>query len=360
MKADTTNTDNLLAGNTPLILAGPCSAETEEQVVQTAHALNNRTATNVLRAGIWKPRTNPGGFEGIGLIGLSWLLRAKKETGLKTAVEVATADHAMSALQFETDILWLGARTTVNPFSVQEIADSLRGTKTSVLIKNPINPDVKLWAGAVERLLQAGITNIGLIHRGFNTLTPGNFRNAPMWQIAIEMRRRFPELPMIIDPSHICGKRDNLLEVSQKGLDLGYNGVMIESHIDPDSAWTDKEQQISPAALAELLDQLIWRKPESEVPHLAQIEGLREQINLLDDELVQLLRQRLDTAQKIGSIKQENNVAILQTNRWNELLGHILEKGNRAGLNDHFLRAVMETIHLESIRLQKALTHEDN
>lgn len=360
MKVDTTNTNLLLSGNEPLILAGPCSAETEEQVIQTAHALNNRTAVNVLRAGIWKPRTNPGGFEGIGLIGLSWLLRAKKETGLKTAVEVATADHAISALQFETDILWLGARTTVNPFSVQEIADSLRGTNTSVLIKNPINPDVKLWTGAVERLLQAGITDIGLIHRGFNTLTPGNFRNAPMWQIAIEMRRRFPELPMIIDPSHICGKRDNLLEVSQKGLDLGYNGVMIESHIDPENAWTDKEQQVTPAALAELLDQLIWRKPESEVPHLTQIEGLREQINLLDDELVQLLRQRLDTAQKIGSIKQENNVAILQTNRWNELLGQILEKGNRAGLNDHFLRSVMETIHLESIRLQKALTHEDS
>ena len=360
MKAEITNSSNLLAGSKPLILAGPCSAETEEQLLQTAHALSSRTATTILRAGIWKPRTNPGGFEGIGLIGLSWLLRAKKETGLKTAIEVATAEHAQNALQFETDVLWLGARTTVNPFSVQEIADSLRGTKATVLVKNPVNPDVKLWSGAIERLLQTGITNIGLIHRGFNTLTPGNYRNAPMWQLAIEMRRRFPELPMIIDPSHICGKRDNLLEVTQKGLDLGYNGVMIESHINPDNAWTDQAQQITPAALSELLDRLIWRKPESEIPHLVQIDGLREQINLLDEELVQLLQQRLETAQKIGYIKQQNNVAILQTNRWNDLLVQILEKGNKAGLNDSFLRSVMETIHLESIRLQKALTHDDN
>lgn len=360
MKADTTNSSNVLTNKQPVIIAGPCSAESEEQLLNTAHALSSRTGTTVLRAGIWKPRTNPGGFEGIGLIGLSWLLRAKKETGLKTAIEVATAEHASNALQFETDILWLGARTTVNPFSVQEIADSLRGTNTTVLIKNPVNPDVKLWTGAVERFLQSGIQQIGLIHRGFNTLTPGNYRNAPMWQIAIEMRRRFPELPMIIDPSHICGKRSNLLEVSQKGLDLGYNGVMIESHIDPQNALTDKEQQVTPAELAALLDQLIWRKPESEIPHLTQIEGLREQINVLDEELVQLLRQRLDTAQKIGRIKQQNNVAILQSNRWNELLGQILDKGNRAGLNHQFLHSLMETIHLESIRLQNALTHEDN
>lgn len=348
MKADNLHTE-------PIILAGPCSAETEEQVLTTAHAIKNQTTATIFRAGVWKPRTNPGGFEGIGLIGLSWLLRAKKETGLKTAVEVATAEHVNNALQFDTDVLWIGARTTVNPFSVQEIATALKGTDKLVLVKNPVNPDVKLWIGAVERLRKAGVENIGLIHRGFSSYVKGNYRNAPMWQIPIEMKRLFPEIPMIIDPSHICGNRVDLQDIAQKGLNLGYQGLMIESHIDPNTAWTDKEQQITPRELQLLLQGLIWKKHQADKQFSQQIDTLREQINLFDDELIQLLTNRLATAQQIGNLKKENNVAVLQSNRWNEILNKMVEKGNSAGLNDQFVQAFMEIIHLESIRLQSSL-----
>jgi chorismate mutase len=350
MKADNSHSNNNELA--PLILAGPCSAESEEQVIQTARAIKQHTTATVFRAGVWKPRTNPGGFEGIGLIGLSWLLQAKKETGLKTAVEVATAEHVNNALQFDTDVLWIGARTTVNPFSVQEIADALKGTDKLVLVKNPINPDAKLWIGAIERLRKVGIENIGLIHRGFSSYVKGKYRNAPMWQIPIEMKRLYPEIPMIVDPSHICGNRFDLQDIAQKGLNLGYQGLMIESHIDPNAAWTDKEQQVTPRELQLLLEGLIWKKHQADEQFSQQIDTLREQINLFDDELIQLLTNRLATAQQIGNLKKENNVAVLQSNRWNEILTSMIEKGTSVGLNDQFIQAFMEIIHLESIRLQ--------
>jgi len=248
--------------NRPIIISGPCSAETEEQVLETAQQLAATGKVNVLRAGIWKPRTKPGMFEGIGAKGLPWLQKAKELTGLPTAVEVATGKQVQDALTFDVDILWIGARTTVNPFSVQEVADALRGVDVPVLIKNPINPDLELWSGGIERIARSGIKNIGLIHRGFSSYGNTMYRNAPMWHLAIEMKLKYPELPIINDPSHICGKRDNLMEVSQKAIDLDYDGLMIESHIDPDNAWSDAKQQVTPARLKEMMETIIWRKED--------------------------------------------------------------------------------------------------
>src|SRR3954467_9301192 len=272
----------------PLIISGPCSAETEEQVIETAVRLHKTGKVDMMRAGIWKPRTRPGSFEGIGTKGLPWLQKAKQLTGIPVAVEVATAKQVQDALHFDVDVLWIGARTTVNPFSVQEVADALRGVDVPVLIKNPINPDLELWIGAVERVSKSGIKNIGLIHRGFSAYGKTEYRNAPMWHLAIEMKRRNPELMMINDPSHICGRRDILLEVAQKAIDLDYDGLMIESHIDPDNAWSDAKQQITPEQLSELLGTIVWRREDtaSEEFHAA-LEKLRQQINHLDDELMQ-------------------------------------------------------------------------
>src|ERR1043165_5933963 len=303
----------------PIIISGPCSAETEHQVVETATRLAATGKVDMLRAGIWKPRTRPGSFEGIGTKGLPWLQQAKKLTGLPVTVEVATGKQVEDALHFDVDVLWIGARTTVNPFSVQEVADALRGVDVPVLIKNPINADLELWIGAVERVAKAGIKQIGLIHRGFSSYGNTEYRNAPMWHLAIEMKRRYPELMMINDPSHICGRRDILPEVAQKAIDLDYDGLIIESHIDPDHAWSDAKQQITPEKLSDLLDHIIWRKEDvpSEEYHNA-LEKLRNQINHLDDELMQILGQRMKVAEKIGAYKMNNNITILQTNRWNE------------------------------------------
>src|ERR671910_1375143 len=274
----------------PLIISGPCSAETEEQVIETATRLAKTGKIDALRAGIWKPRTRPGSFEGIGAKGLPWLQQAKKITGLPVTVEVATGKQVEDALHFDVDVLWIGARTTVNPFSVQEVADALKGANVPVLIKNPINPDLELWIGAVERVAKAGIDKIGLIHRGFSSYGNTEYRNAPMWHLAIEMKRRNPELLFINDPSHICGRRDILQDVAQRAIDLDYDGLMIESHIDPDNAWSDAKQQITPERLAEMLGTIVWRKEDinSEAYHQA-LEKLRQQINHLDDELLQLL-----------------------------------------------------------------------
>src|SRR5205085_1192941 len=296
----------------PLIISGPCSAETEEQVIETATRLAKTGKVDALRAGIWKPRTRPGSFEGVGTKGLSWLMQAKKITGLPVAVEVATAKQVEDALHFDIDILWVGARTTVNPFSVQEVADALRGANVPVLIKNPINPDLELWIGAVERIAKSGIKNIGLIHRGFSSYGNTEYRNAPMWHMAIEMKRRNPGMMIINDPSHICGRRDILLDVAQKAIDLDYDGLMIESHIDPDNAWSDAKQQVTPERLAEMLDTIVWRKEDinSEAYHQA-LEKLRQQINHLDDELLQLLGQRMKIADNIGEFKKNNDITIL-------------------------------------------------
>ena len=337
----------------PLIISGPCSAETEEQLIATAQRLANTGKIDMLRAGIWKPRTKPGLFEGIGAKGLPWLQQAKKLTGLPTTVEVATGKQVEDALTFDVDVLWIGARTTVNPFSVQEVADALRGVDIPVLIKNPINPDLELWTGAVERVARAGIKQIGLIHRGFSSYGNTEYRNAPMWHLAIEMKRRNPHMMIINDPSHICGRRDILLEVAQEAIDLDFDGLMIESHIDPDNAWSDAKQQVTPEKLAEMLDSIVWRKEDvnSEAYHAA-LEKLRQQINHLDDEMMQILGQRMKIADQIGKYKKENNITILQTNRWNEILERAFNRGEKLGLGKEFITKYLDAVHMESINHQ--------
>ena len=317
----------------PLIISGPCSAETEEQVLETATRLAKTGKVDMLRAGIWKPRTKPGMFEGIGMKGLPWMAQAKKITGLPTTVEVATAKHVEDALHFDVDMLWIGARTTVNPFSVQEVCDALRGVDVPVLIKNPINPDLELWSGGIERLQKVGIKQVGMIHRGFSNYGNTEFRNAPMWHLPIEMKRRFPEMLLICDPSHICGNRTMLQSIAQKSIDLDFDGLMIESHIDPDNAWSDAKQQITPERLAEMLDGLIWRSENTdEKEFLTALATLREQINHVDDELLTLIGQRMKIADKIGEYKKDNNITILQTNRWNDILAKAFEKGRSFGV----------------------------
>ena len=342
----------------PLIISGPCSAETEEQVIETASRLAKTGKVDILRAGIWKPRTRPGSFEGIGTKGLPWLQKAKEITGIPTAIEVATAKQVEDALHFDVDVLWIGARTTVNPFSVQEVADALRGVNVPVLIKNPINPDLELWTGAVERVAKSGIKDIGLIHRGFSSYGNTEYRNAPMWHLAIEMKRRYPDMLMINDPSHICGRRDILLDVAQQAIDLDFDGLMIESHIDPDKAWSDAKQQITPERLAELLGEIIWRKEDiaSEDFH-TKLAKLRQQINQLDDELMLLLGQRMKIAEKIGEYKKENNITILQTHRWNDILERAYKKGEKMGLSKEFVTKYFDAVHMESIAHQNNIFH---
>ena len=337
----------------PLIISGPCSAETEEQVMATAKGLAATGKVDIMRAGIWKPRTRPGSFEGIGTKGLPWMQQAKKETGLPIAVEVATAKQVEDALHFDVDVLWVGARTTVNPFSVQEIADALRGVKVPVLIKNPLNPDLELWVGGMERIAKAGIEDLGLIHRGFSSYGNTEYRNAPMWHLAIEMKRRFPNVPMINDPSHICGRRDILQSVAQQAIDLDFDGLIIESHVDPDNAWSDAKQQITPEVLKQMLDAMHWRKEDvaNEDFHSA-LEKFRQQINQLDDELLQVLSTRMKVAQKIGEYKKNNEITILQTGRWNEILDRAVAKGNKLGLSDEFVTKYMDAVHMESINQQ--------
>lgn len=337
----------------PLIISGPCSAETEEQVIETATRLKNTGKVDALRAGIWKPRTRPGSFEGVGTKGLNWLMQAKKITGLPVAVEVATAKQVEDALHFDIDILWVGARTTVNPFSVQEVADALRGANVPVLIKNPINPDLELWIGAVERVAKAGIKNIGLIHRGFSSYGNTEYRNAPMWHLAIEMKRRNPGMMIINDPSHISGNRTLLQSVAQKAIDLDFDGIMIESHIDPDKAWSDARQQVTPERLAEILDGIKWRHETTDQKEfVVALEKLREQINHVDDELMQLLGQRMKIAEKIGEYKKNNDITILQTNRWNEILERATKKGEALGLSREFITKYFDAVHMESINHQ--------
>ena len=340
----------------PLIISGPCSAETEEQVVQTATRLAATGKVDILRAGIWKPRTRPGSFEGIGTKGLPWLQQARKESGLPVAIEVATAKQVEDALHFGVDVLWIGARTTVNPFSVQDVADALKGADVPVLIKNPINPDLELWIGAVERVANAGIKNIGLIHRGFSSYGNTEYRNAPMWHLAIEMKRRNPGMLLINDPSHICGRRDILMDVAQKAIDLDFDGLIIESHIDPDNAWSDAKQQVTPERLGEMISSIVWRTEtiDSEELH-AVMEKMRQQINQLDDELLQLIGQRMKVADKIGQYKKDNNITILQTNRWNAILERAYQRGDKLGLSQEFITKYFDAVHMESINHQNKI-----
>lgn len=343
----------------PLIISGPCSAETEDQVLETATRLAKTGKVDILRAGIWKPRTKPGMFEGIGMKGLPWMAQAKKITGLPITVEVATAKHVEDALHFDVDMLWIGARTTVNPFSVQEICDAVRGVDIPVLIKNPINPDLELWCGGIERLQKVGVKQVGMIHRGFSNYGNTEFRNAPMWHLPIEMKRRFPEMLLICDPSHICGNRTLLQSVSQKSIDLDFDGLMIESHIDPDNAWSDAKQQITPERLAQMLDELIWRSENTdEKEFLTALATLREQINHIDDELLVLIGQRMKIADKIGAYKKDNNITILQTNRWNDILEKAYKKGEKLGLGKEFITKYFDAIHLESINHQNKIMND--
>ena len=346
-------------GKRPIIISGPCSAETEEQVLETATRLAATGKVDMFRAGIWKPRTKPGMFEGIGTKALSWLANAKKTTGLPVTVEVATAKHVENALQFDVDMLWIGARTTVNPFSVQEVCDALRGVDVPVLIKNPINPDLELWCGGIERLMKAGVKDIGMIHRGFSNYGNTEYRNAPMWHLPIEMKRRFPEMLLICDPSHICGNRTGLQTISQKSIDLDFGGLMIECHIDPDNAWSDAKQQITPERLSEMLDALIWRSETSnEKEFITALATLREQINQIDDELLALIGQRMKIADRIGEYKRENNITILQTHRWNEILAKAFVKGELLGLSKDFITKYFDAVHLESISHQNKIMND--
>lgn len=343
----------ITAVNQPLLIAGPCSAETEDQLVATAHLLKATGRVTALRAGIWKPRTRPGEFEGIGSIGLEWLKRAKAETGLPTAVEVATAKHVEEALAAGVDILWVGARSTANPFTVQEIADALKGVDIPVMVKNPVNPDISLWIGALERINNAGITKLAAIHRGFSSYEKSAFRNEPMWDIAIHMKTLAPHLPLICDPSHISGNRDLIGYVSQKALDLDMQGLMIESHIDPSVAWTDAKQQVTPAALAELIDHLTLRKRETSNAQVNdKLSELRTNIDKIDDLIIQKMAERMKIAEEIGTYKKDNNITILQVNRWDEILNKRINYGKALKLSPDFTEKLLELIHAESIRKQ--------
>jgi chorismate mutase len=341
----------------PLVIAGPCSAETEEQVLQIATELKNSDVT-IFRAGIWKPRTRPGGFEGVGAVGLKWLQKAKEATGLLMAIEVASAAHVKLALEHDIDVLWIGARTTVNPFAVQEIAEALEGTDKIVLIKNPVNPDLSLWIGGLERLYNANIKKIGVIHRGFSTYEKTKYRNNPEWQIAIDLQNRFPDLPLICDPSHITGKRSMIKEVAQQALDLNYDGLMIETHCDPDNAWSDAAQQITPTALKQLFLDLKVRKTTDDANDYNQrMNTLRMQIDGYDEKLLEIIGNRMQIVDQIGVLKKEKNVAILQNQRWNEILLKMTTEGKEMGLSPDFIMQLFKAIHQESINHQEKVMH---
>ena len=337
----------------PIIISGPCSAETENQMIMTAKQLAATGKVNALRAGIWKPRTRPGQFEGAGKEGLAWLVRAKQETGLPITTEVATPEHVELCLKAGVDILWIGARTTVNPFSVQAIADVLKGVDIPVLVKNPVNPDLELWIGALERLNKAGITKLAAIHRGFSSSEKGPFRNAPMWNMAIDLKTRIPELDIICDPSHISGTRDLIPLISQKALDMDMAGLMIESHIHPDAAWSDAKQQVTPAVLGNIIDNLVVRSASSSNKNFKDtLTILREQIDHLDDEIMQKLASRMRISEQIGQYKKENNVTILQVSRWEEIVETRIALGRAMGLSREFTNELLKLIHNESIQVQ--------
>lgn len=343
----------------PLIIAGPCSAETEEQVLETARQLK-AAGIKIFRAGIWKPRTRPGGFEGVGAIGLKWLQKAKAETGMLMAVEVANANHIKLALEHDIDVLWIGARTTVNPFVVQEIADALANTDKIVLLKNPVNPDLALWIGGLERLYNAGIKKLGVIHRGFSTYEKTKYRNEPEWQLPIELHQRFPHLPIFCDPSHITGRRELIQQVSQQALDLNYDGLMIETHPEPDAAWSDAAQQVTPARLAEIMDKLVLREQTNETEAFnSELEKLRRQIDVQDTQLIELLAKRMQIADEIGRLKKDCNVTVLQTNRWKSILEKMQREGQAQNLGEDFILKLFRAIHQESINHQEQIINKE-
>lgn len=339
-----------------LLIAGPCSAETEEQVMQTAHRLLGSGREMWFRAGLWKPRTRPDAFEGVGEKALPWLQRVKKETGMQVITEVASAKHVEACLDSGINLMWIGARSTVNPFTVQEIADALKGTDVTVLVKNPIHADLQLWLGALERVNKAGITKLGAIHRGFHVHGNHPFRNHPLWEIVVELKRQVPDLFMICDPSHIAGQRDLIAYLAQKAIDMDMDGLMIETHIQPDLAWSDARQQITPETLEGIISQLVERKKDARLNGSKEkLEELRDKINSLDDELLQAFRSRMGMSEQIGNLKKEKNMTILQLSRWDEMLEHRIQTGRMLGLNEDFVKRLFELVHDESIRIQTGI-----
>lgn len=346
-------------GNEPLIIAGPCGAETEEQVLRTAQELSEINRVKIFRAGIWKPRTRPNAFEGVGEKGLPWLTSVQKQFGLKTAVEVANANHTELALKHGVDVLWIGARTTGNPFSVQEIADVLKGVDVPVFVKNPIHADMQLWLGAIERLSNSGITKLAAIHRGFHYSGKTKYRNKPLWEIAIELKTLLPELPIICDPSHISGNRELIPGVAQKALDLGMNGLMIESHIDPSIALSDAQQQITPLVLKDLLDQLVYRQTSSQNPEfLDKLQQFRNMIDEVDDELLNVLKKRMTIIEQIGQYKKEHSITIFQLERWQEILRTRSQWAEKLGIPRSHTEKLCQLLHEESIRIQTDLMNK--
>lgn len=336
----------------PLIIAGPCSAESESQMLETARRIKETNAeVPIFRAGIWKPRTKPNGFEGVGVIGLNWLKKVKSEYGFKTATEVANAHHVAAALEADVDILWIGARSTVNPFTVQEIAEALKGTDKPVFVKNPVNPDLALWIGALERLLGQDVKNLGVIHRGFSTYQKTKYRNIPNWQIALDFKNQYPNIPMLVDPSHICGNRTGLAGIAQEAFNVGYQGMIIESHCTPDEAWSDASQQITPEVLADLINNLQIRN--SDISAFDDEMGRhRTLISDLDFNLIELLSQRMKISEKIGTLKKENNIAIFQPERWKVITEYASQKADETGMSQEFIEKVFKAIHEESIDIQ--------
>ncbi|MDO4195036.1 MAG: bifunctional 3-deoxy-7-phosphoheptulonate synthase/chorismate mutase type II [Prevotellaceae bacterium] len=332
----------------PFVIAGPCSAETEEQLMTTAHQLSDK-GCHIFRAGIWKPRTKPGGFEGNGETALPWMQQVKKETGMLITTEVATPEHVELALKYGIDLLWVGARTTANPFAMQALADSLKGVDVPVLVKNPVNPDLELWIGAMERLNQAGVTRLGAIHRGFSSYDKKIYRNLPMWQIPIELHRRNPELPIVCDPSHIAGRRDLIAPLCQQAMDLGFDGLIVESHCNPDAAWSDANQQVTPDVLDYILSLLVIR---DETVTTEGITQLRHQIDELDNQLMDLLAKRMRVCREIGQYKKEHNMTVLQAARYNEILDKRGVQGSMCGMSASFAAKIFESIHEESVRQQ--------
>lgn len=342
--------------NRPLIIAGPCSVESETQLMETAIRLKNTGSVDMIRGGIWKPRTRPNSFEGVGAIGLPWMKKVKERTGLPVTTEVAKASHVELCLEFDIDVLWIGARTTVNPFAVQEIADALRGVDIPIMVKNPINPDLALWLGGVERLQKVGLNKIAAIHRGFSFSGEKYYRNRPQWQFPIDFKQAMPDVPMINDPSHICGRRDILQKVSQKAMDLNFDGLMIESHITPDEAWSDAKQQITPKVFGEMIKNLILREYDpSNNPQRSELDKMRKQINLIDDELISILSSRMVIARNIGEYKKENNITILQSDRWKEILEKYKTRAKAHNLSDEFITKFIKAVHDESINQQEKI-----
>lgn len=339
----------------PFLIAGPCSAESEEQLISTARSLAKLGGINLLRAGIWKPRTRPNSFEGLGELALPWLVAAGKETGLPTTTEVANAKHVEEALKAGVDVLWIGARTTVNPFTVQEIAEALRGVDISVMIKNPVNPDLSLWLGAFERFENVGVSDLAGIHRGFSVYDHPKYRNVPNWEIPIALKEQRPDTPVICDPSHIAGKRDLLFEVSQKAMDLNFEGLMIETHPNPDEAWSDPAQQVTPEGLKYIIRNIILRTQEVSKDVAEQIDEIRAKVGDLDDRLFDLLSKRMQFSDIVGQLKRENNITILQQEHWNNIINKRLEKSEDYNLTRKFVRQLMDAIHQESIRHQTAV-----